>query len=362
MISVSDGNLKVAAVDTFCGAGGLTYGLEQSGMNVATSVDNEPSVRHAIEANTNAEFVQADIDELADEPETVREMWPEDADVRVLAGGPPCQPHTRLNQNSPEDHEKYHLIRSFITLAEQTEPDVVVMENVPGLQRNDMFGELLQRLQQAGFHTSWKVLNGPEYGVPQSRNRMFTFGSTQSAIIPPEPTHRGDPRTVRDAIGDLPPVEAGEVHPDDRLHRSQALSEMNLKRIRASKPGGSWRDWPEELWLESMKNGSSTTPSVYGRMRWDAVAPTIITQFHTYGTGRYGHPEQDRAITLREGAVLQTFPRDYEFVPPDEDVGISSTARKIGNAVPPLLAERVGDAVLEHIQGGHEQKAIADFA
>lgn len=361
MISVPDRNVQVAAVDLFCGAGGLTYGLEQSGMNVATSVDNEPSVRHAIESNTSSEFVQADIGALARNPERVNRMWPADADVKVLGGGPPCQPHTRLNKQNPEEHEKWDLVRTFITLAEETDPDVVVMENVPGIERNGMFEELLGRLQQAGFHVTWKVLDGPEYGVPQSRSRMFTFGSKAAPTTPPEPTHPEDPRTVRDVIGDLPQIDAGEIHPDDRLHRSQGLADANLKRIQASEPGGTWRDWPDELKLKSQKEGTATSVSVYGRMKWDLVGPTITTQFYNYGTGRYGHPEQNRALSLREGAMLQTFPRDFEFVPPDEELNIRPTARKIGNAVPPLLAERVGSAVINHTLEGHEQKSIPEF-
>lgn len=277
---------KVSAVDLFCGAGGLTLGLERAGIDVAAAVDSNPDVRYPIEGNTGAEFVQADISILAGNPDAVKRLFPPDADVKVLAGGPPCQPHTRLNKNSPEDHEKWELVRDFITLAERTKPDVVLMENVPGIERNGMFEELQHRLQDAGFHVTWKILDGPEYGVPQSRSRMFTFGSKRFPIDPPEPTHQHSPVTVRDAISHLPPIEAGETHDDHRLHRSAGLGEANLNRIQASVPGGTWHDWPDELKLKSQKEGSATSGSVYGRMRWDDVAPTITTQFYNYGTDR----------------------------------------------------------------------------
>jgi DNA (cytosine-5)-methyltransferase 1 len=138
---------------------------------------------------------------------------------------------------------------------------------------------------------------------------------------------------------------------DDPLHKARRLSELNLERIRKSKPGGTWNDWPVALRAPCHQSDSGASyKSVYARMTWDAPSPTMTTQCFNFGTGRFGHPEQDRAISLREAAILQSFPQDYQFVPPDAEVHFSTVGRMIGNAVPPKLGEMVGRVVLAHIQ------------
>ena len=155
---------------------------------------------------------------------------------------------------------------------------------------------------------------------------------------------------MRDYIGGLPKLNAGETDPEDSLHRSSSLSQINIERIQHSVPGGSWNSWPEELKCECHKKDSGKTyASVYGRMSWDQIGPTITTQFYNYGTGRFGHPEQDRALSLREGAILQTFPRSYEFVDPQKGVVIRDVSRQIGNAVPVRLGEVIGRTIINHL-------------
>ena len=149
----------------------------------------------------------------------------------------------------------------------------------------------------------------------------------------------------------MPQIAAGQIDENDPLHRSSALNEKNLRRIQASVPGGTWRDWDEELRCECHKKTSGRTyGSVYGRMSWDAIGPTITTQFYNYGTGRFGHPEQDRALSLREGALLQTFPVDYDFINPDVRFVLSDVARHIGNAVPVRLGEVIGESIINHLE------------
>jgi DNA (cytosine-5)-methyltransferase 1 len=156
--------------------------------------------------------------------------------------------------------------------------------------------------------------------------------------------------TVRQAISALPRLNAGECHPDDSLHMASSLSELNLLRIKASRPGGTWRDWPEELKATCHKKNSGTTyPSVYGRMEWDRPAPTITTQCFGYGNGRFGHPEQDRAISLREAAILQTFPANYKFAPSDTIIKFNKMGRLIGNAVPVRLGEVIAQSLIAHV-------------
>ena len=156
--------------------------------------------------------------------------------------------------------------------------------------------------------------------------------------------------TVKSTIGDLPAIVAGEQDPDNKLHKASSLSTLDLKRIRCSLPGGTWRDWPVNLRSSCHRKETGTTyPSVYGRMMWDSPAPTITTQCFGYGNGRFGHPEQDRAISLREAAMLQGFSRDYSFIPNGQPVLFAKIGRFIGNAVPVTLGKVIGELIKEHI-------------
>ena len=161
----------------------------------------------------------------------------------------------------------------------------------------------------------------------------------------------GAPATVRDTIAGLAPIEAGQESAGDPTHRASRLSELNLRRIRASTPGGSWRDWDRTLVAQCHREASGETyPSVYGRMQWDSPAPTITTQSFGFGNGRFGHPEQDRALSLREAALLQTFPEDYEFVPEGERARFSVIGKLIGNAVPVKLGEAIARAFVAQVE------------
>ncbi len=169
-----------------------------------------------------------------------------------------------------------------------------------------------------------------------------------------------EPKTVEDVVRDLPPLEHGEADPNDPLHRCSALSPLNMRRMKASVPGGTWRDWPPELVAEChRKSTGKTYPGVYARMKWDEPAPTMTTQFFGFGNGRFGHPEQDRAISLREGAIFQGFPEDYEFVPPGEPYHMKTLGRMIGNAVPVTLGEAIGRSLIEHVAHFSRRKGDA---
>jgi DNA (cytosine-5)-methyltransferase 1 len=160
------------------------------------------------------------------------------------------------------------------------------------------------------------------------------------------------PKTVRQAIGSLRALSAGEAASKDRLHASSSLSEKNLKRIKVSKPGGTWRDWPEHLVADCHRAESGRTyPGVYGRMEWDKPAPTMTTQCYGFGNGRFGHPVQDRAISLREAAILQSFPKDYAFLPKDAVVSFTALGRLIGNAVPVELGRAIAKSIKLHLAG-----------
>ena len=188
--------------------------------------------------------------------------------------------------------------------------------------------------------------------MPQTRTRLVLFASKYGAISLVTPTHSPNRlRTVRQAIGRLEPIKAGGISLQDTLHRASALSPRNLRRIKASKPGGTWRDWADDLVADCHKAETGETyPGVYGRMAWDRPGPTVTTQCHGFGNGRFGHPEQNRAISLREAALLQTFPRGYRFAAPDDPITFHHLGKLIGNAVPVRLGRIIGRSILKHLE------------
>lgn len=345
--------MPYVAIDLFCGVGGLTKGLEQAGINVVAGIDFEPNCQYAYEENNNARFVQKDITMVTSDE--LIALYPNNTDIHILAGCAPCQPFSKYTQRYRKDgykDEKWRLLYSFGTLAKETMPEIIAMENVPELSKTKVFSDFVEDLKKCGYHISHQIVYCPDYGVPQNRKRLVLLASRLGDIGLIAPTHT--PKnyvTVRDAIGDLPKLIAGSTDPNDLLHSSTALSEKNLKRIRQSVQGGTWRDWDKELQLKChKKNSGKTYPSVYGRMSWDAPSPTITTQFYGYGNGRFGHPEQDRALSLREGAILQSFPRDYRFIRSTDILNKRQIGLQIGNAVPVRLGEAIGKSIIEHIR------------
>jgi DNA (cytosine-5)-methyltransferase 1 len=204
-------------------------------------------------------------------------------------------------------------------------------------------------LKRLGYEVWHDVVDSSRYGVPQMRRRMVLLASKHGRIEMIPPTHE-KPKTVRQAISHLRALSAGESAPRDKLHVTSTLSETNLKRIKVAKPGGTWRDWPPHLVAECHRAESGRTyPGVYGRMEWDRPAPTMTTQCYGFGNGRFGHPEQHRAISLREAAILQSFPRDYAFIPQDGQVCFKVLGRLIGNAVPVDLGRAIARSIDRHL-------------
>ena len=343
-----------AVVDVFCGAGGLSHGFKLEGFNVCAGIDIDASCRHAYEHNNGARFVEKNVANVRGAD--VRSLFAK-GQPRILVGCAPCQPFSTYNRKRTDD--KWKLLGEFARLVREARPDVLSMENVPRLT-NFHGGELLhgflRKLEDAGYAVWSRVVDCAAYGVPQTRKRLVVLASRVGSIELVPPTHApGCYRTVRDAIGDLPPIAAGERAPDDPLHRASRLSAVNLARIQAAKPGQTWHDWDARLVAKCHRKRSGRWyQSVYGRMSWDAPAPTITTQCYGFGNGRFGHPKQDRAISLREAARLQTFSRDYQFFAPNERWTISSAARSIGNAVPVSLARAVARSVAQTLERGHD--------
>ena len=343
------------AVDLFCGAGGLSYGLKQAGVNISAGVDIDPACRHPFEENVKAKFYEKDVAELS--PAFIKALFPRNS-TKILAGCAPCQPFSAYTKGTMGRDHHWRLLRQFGDVIAAVRPEIVTMENVPRLRRHPVFEDFLAILRKFEYCFSHQVVSCTQYGVPQRRKRLVLLASKLGEInLVPGTYAKKEFETVRNAIYHLDAIQAGGTSASDPLHKSSSLSVLNLTRIRHSKPGGTWRDWDEGLRAVCHTRESGRTyPSVYGRMVWDKPAPTITTQFHGYGNGRFGHPSQDRALSLREGAILQSFPEDYSFVSEGETPPFSSVAKLIGNAVPVNLGEAIGKSIIQHLVDVHVSK------
>ena len=342
---------RISTVDLFCGAGGLTHGFEQAGLPVKAGYDIDPACQFPYEYNNKAKFILQDVENV--KGWDLAEYF-SGSHIKVLAGCAPCQPFSSYSRRYNDQQLKWKLLQDFARLIKECEPDIISMENVLLLKRHSVFQEFITQLQQLDYCFESYEVNCLDYGIPQSRKRLVLLASKFGKINLIPPTHNpNNYQTVGQTIGHLEPLSAGEGSNIDWLHRCSKLSQLNLRRIRASKPGGTWRDWPQELIAEChLKTSGKTYPAVYGRMEWGKPSPTITTQCFGFGNGRFGHPEQDRAISLREAALLQTFPPEYEFIHPNKQQAIDLVGRLIGNAVPVRLGMVIARSILEHI---HEE-------
>lgn len=340
----------IEAIDLFCGVGGLSHGLARQGVKVIAGFDLDPACEYPYTANhPEAQFVQGDVADVTGQQLTA--LW-SPGSVRLLAGCAPCQPFSSYANTATVDKVKWRLLREFARLVEECSPDLVTMENVPRLLGTTPFKTFLRALKRGQYQVAYGVVNAADYGAPQQRKRLVLVASKLGPVALPEPTHKGPDKwvTVRQAIGDLPTLADGQQCAEDLLHVASTLSPLNRKRIRASRPGGTWRDWPVELVAECHRRDSGKHSSgVYGRMEWDKPAPTMTTLCNGYGNGRFGHPKQHRGISLREAAIFQSFPNDYRFVDENRSVVIKTLARLIGNAVPPKLGEAVARSLYASI-------------
>lgn len=339
----------ISCVDLFCGLGGLTHGLNRGGINVVAGIDVDAQCKFPYEHNNAAKFVERDVHELSGDD--LRALWT-GGEHTLLAGCAPCQPFSTYSRKGRQKREdtKWDLVADFGRLIRESQPDFVTMENVPQLLDHKVLDGFLKSL--SGYHIWHKAIECADYGVPQTRKRLVLLASRLGPVelLPPSLINKRGRPTVRAAISHLRPLTAGQTDPKDRLHSACKLSDLNLRRIKASKQGGTWRDWDRSLVARChRKTTGATYPSVYGRMEWDAPAPTVTTQCFGYGNGRFGHPEQHRAITLREAAILQTFPESYRFLKDGERLRFSVLGRLIGNAVPVRLGEVVAQSLIRHV-------------
>lgn len=346
----------VHGVDLFCGAGGLAFGLQKAGVSIVAGIDHDPNSEFPFTWNNKAPFIRADIRTL--KGSDLSKLYPSGS-IRLLAGCAPCRPFSpfRRGTNNTKDKE-WGLLGEFSRLVAELMPELVTMENVPGLASKQIFHDFVQQLQSLGYTVDAKSVYCPKFGVPQQRRRLVLLASRIGPVeVPSGYLAPSMYRTVRDTIGSLPRLAAGQTDPTDPLHRARSVTEKNLMRLRASLPGGTWEDWPKELRAKChRKKTGSSYRSVYSRMEWDEPSPTITTQAYNFGTGRFGHPDQDRSITPREAALLQTFPRHFRFVKPTEKLFLTTVGRLIGNAVPPRLAFFVGKEIMRTAGAYHPRE------
>ena len=345
----------VQVYDFFAGCGGASCGFRAAGLKIAFALDHDVDARASFEANFPDAHVEfADIRKVSVDAVRSR-VEAERSNPVLFSGCAPCQPFTNQNTALPKlnQDERVPLLANFAHMVERCRPDLVFVENVPGLQKlnadSQPFGGFLRRLDGAGYEVNYRPITLAKYGIPQSRRRLVLVASRHGTIDLPEETHgpgSSNERyaTVRDWIAHLPPIRAGEEHQEVPNHRAANLSARNLERIEATPEGGGNRDWPKHLRLQCHK-GFSGYSDVYGRMSWDAPASGLTTRCTSYSNGRFGHPEQDRALSIREAACLQTFPEDFIF-----EGSMASMARQIGNAVPVRLAKLIGYKFIEHLK------------
>src|SRR5216684_3339097 len=345
---------KIKVVDVFSGIGGLSHGFFLEGFDVVAGIDIDKTCKYGFEENNSSKFIRKDIAKV--KPRDLQELY-ENSSPKVLIGCAPCTPFSTLNLNRAvysKSDEKWRSLDSFLRLATKVRPEIVSMENVAELangKKFPIFKRFVRTLKRSGYRVSYKVVDSSKYGVPQRRKRLVLLASLFGPISLVPETHPNDPVTVRETIGDLPPIRDGQTSKTDIMHRASKLSDLNKKRIMATpKDGGSATSWSRELLPKCYlkEKGQSYRSSVYGRMKWDEPAPTMTTHCHTLGTGRFGHPTQNRAISLREAARFQSFPDYYEFEDPQK-IRTTHVAKQIGNAVPVLLGRVIAKSIRRHI-------------
>lgn len=332
------------AVDFFCGAGGLTRGLIDAEIEVLVGIDADATAAETYESNNGVPFLQADMRTLSCRTLDAFGVRRRRGEPLLFAGCAPCQPFSYLNRS--DDKRDQDLLEVFGKLVREYRPDFVLAENVPGIRRTPAFECFTTHLRSAGYDVLDRVLDAKRFGVPQTRRRLVIVGSLRGAVSLPPETHGGglEPYgTVRGTIERFPKLRAGESAGDVPNHVASPVSPTNLERLRRTPPdGGSRSAWDRDARLRLPCYADHRGhEDVYGRMWWDRPAPTLTTKFTSITNGRFGHPEQDRALTPREGAALQSFADDYIFYGTCKHV-----ARHVGNAVPPQLARQLGDHLL----------------
>ena len=340
---------KPTAIDLFAGCGGLTCGLKLAGFKVVGAVEMAklPAATYR-ENHPKVSMKEADIRAI-DAAAWMKELGLKAGELDLLAGCPPCQGFSTLRTNNgarSNRDRRNNLVREMVRIVEVFQPKALLMENVPGLKSKGVFTEFIGELNALGYITQEEIHDVVRYGVPQRRKRLV-LAAGRGFKVPFARKVEGM-KTVRETISSLAPAGSSGDHWHDRPeHRTPLMKE----RIAATpKDGGSRASWPKNLWLECHQN-TDGFKDVYGRMKWNAPSPTITGGCFNPSRGRFLHPEEDRCITLREAALLQTFPSDYRF---SRGVSKQHVALMIGNAIPPEFVRLQGVAIHQALRAAGE--------
>ncbi|MBK6700478.1 MAG: DNA cytosine methyltransferase [Saprospiraceae bacterium] len=343
--------IGLKAIDFFCSGGGMSFGLQKAGIKVIAGIDYDISCKETYEANVkNAKFLHYDIFKL--QPKTIDKVLNlsrENTDNLILIGCTPCQYWSQIRTNKNKSKEGRDLLTEFLRFVNYYLPGFVVVENVPGIFRNRSKSKLqffIEDLEKLGYVIHSEIHDMSDYGVPQKRKRYTLIANriSKEKIIPKKGKHKV---LVKDVLGKnngFPKVLAGNRDNTAFNHTVASLSELNLARVKKVKRNGGTRfDFANipELQLQCFKGKDNSFIDTYGRLSWDDLAPTITTKFFNVSSGKFVHPEEDRALSLREGASLQTFPKSFIF----KTNSIAQTAKIIGNAVPPKYAKAIGESI-----------------
>lgn len=341
------------AIDFFCGGGGMTCGLRQAGIDVIAGVDIDKEARDTYEYNNpGTTFIETDIRNLRSNYFERKFGVTRNDDSLILVGCSPCQFYSIINTEKENSLKTKDLLRNFARFIEYYNPGYVLVENVPGILTNkqSIWPVFYKKLKDLGYNNIvYDIVDMSHYGVPQSRKR-FSLIATRLNVDIRLPKADQTQALLVDFIGEsngFPRIEAGHKDTSDFNHTVAGLSDKCLRRLRKTRhDGGSRLDWAndQDLQLRCFVGKDDCFKDSYGRMWWNKPAPTITTKFFSISNGRFGHPIEDRAISLREGATLQTFPRDYIF----KSNSIATTARLIGNAVPCEYARRLGEVIINN--------------
>ena len=354
---------KLKAVDFFCCAGGVTTGLKMAGINVLGGIDIDGSYKNTYEKNNpGSKFIQADIAKLSPRSLHKRLGITKNMTDLIFVGCSPCQYYSNIQTDKSKSEKTRLLLEDFKRFVDYYNPAYIFIENVPGLDTKSgsplsIFKEFL-RTRNPSYVFDDAIINAADYRVPQNRKRYILIATRLTNSIRIPKGNSSNIKTVRQAIEKLKPIPHSFKDTSSHKHWTASLHPLNLKRIQKTKhDGGTRLDWKDdpELQLTCYKGKDDTFPDVYGRLFWDKPSPTITTKFHSISNGRFGHPEQDRALSLREGAILQTFPKSYEFFADS----LAVIARMIGNAVPPVLAKSIGYSLIKchkYIDNGNRER------
>lgn len=339
------------AVDLFCGGGGLTVGIKQAGFRVLSAVEIEPHAFSTYKANhPEVNAFKQDIRLISGE-DLISDVG--ERKIDLLAGCPPCQGFSSLTAKYHREDPRNELLKEFQRLVREIMPRAIMMENVPGLAKTAIFNDFLNELRTLGYETSHKVLEVADFGIPQTRRRLVLLAGLGFAIPIPSPTHsregrNGLPswRTLRDAIDGFP--EPNTLSETQRLggpravkwHVVRDLSEINKKRLKHTQSGTSRAELPIELRPNCHRDSDQGFSNVYGRLSWDKPSATVTSGCTTLSKGRFGHPDKQRTISVREAATIQTFPDEYII---DTDY-MDRACSIVGNALPCRFAEIMAEA------------------